>query len=209
MITRVARILAPLSALVASLVTWPAMPDPMPIHWGIDGRPDGFAPRAVGLLLLPAVAFALPLVIDLFASRDPKLGPNARRSVGVTLAATAAFLSALHGLILVACLGDGTLALGPFTALLGALFVVLGWAMRDIEPNGFIGVRTPTTLRDPAIWKVVHDKTSIAFVAAGLLSIVAALALPASVALGLAIVAILVTGLGSLAFAWSLGRARG
>lgn len=208
MLARLVRLVAPSTALLASLAAWPFMPDPMPIHWGLDGRPDGFAPRIVGLLLLPVVAFAIPGLIASLARRDRGLGTRSRAALELTLAATATFLSALHGLALVASAGDGALPLPWLTAMFGGLFVVLGSAMKDIEPNGWIGVRTAATLRDPAIWTAVHDKTSIAFVAAGALSILAALVLPAPAALALALASTIAVGLGSVVFAWSLGRAR-
>jgi uncharacterized membrane protein len=208
-LARLVRLVAPSTALLASLAAWPFMPDPMPIHWGLDGRPDGFAPRVVGLFLLPLVAFVVPGLIASLSKRDRGLGVRARGALELTLAAIATFLSAVHGLALVASAGDGGLPVAWLTAMLGGLFVVLGSAMKDIEPNGWIGVRTAATLRDPAIWTAVHDKTSIAFVLAGALSILGALVLPAPAALALAIASTLVVGLGSVAFAWSLGRARG
>lgn len=202
------RLAAPGLALLGSLLTWPLMPDPMPIHWGIDGRPDGFAPRAVGLLLLPLVALLLPSGLAWLARRDTGLGPRARGGLERVLAGTAAFLSALHALALGAAAGDGVLALAWVTGLLGALFVLVGASLRDIEPNRWMGVRTAATLRDRAIWDVVHRHTSRAFVVVGVATVLAALALPSSVALGIAIGGSLVVGLGSMAFAWALGRAR-
>lgn len=204
------RSLAPLAALGGSLALWSAMPDPMPIHWGIDGRPDGFAPRAVGLLLLPLVAFVLPTGIAWMAGRDASLPPRARRGIDWTLAGTAAFLSAIHGFALHAALtADGVLSLSWVTGLLGALLVVVGASMDGIEPNRWIGTRTAATLRDPAIWTVVHRATSRGFAVVGGASIVAALALPAGLALAVAIGGALLVGLGSLVLAWSLARARG
>ncbi len=204
------RTLAPLAALGGSIALSSEMPEPMPIHWGIDGQPDGFALRAVGLVLLPLVAFALPTALAWMAGRDAALPPRARRGVDWTLAGTAAFLSSIHGLSLHAALSaSGLLSLPWVTGLLGALLVVVGASMDGIEPNRWIGTRTATTLRDPAIWTVVHRATSRGFAVVGALSILAALALPASVALLVAIVGALLVGLGSLVLAWSLGRARG
>jgi uncharacterized membrane protein len=208
MLARAARVLFPLMALLASLASWPFMPDPMPIHWGLDGQPDGFAPRAVGLLLLPGVALGLPMLIGFFTRRDASLGPKARRALERTLGATAVLLSVLHVLALFAAWTEGPLAVGAVAGLLGALFLVLGASMRDIEPNRWIGVRTPATLRDPAIWKVVHEKSATAFVLAGGASVLAAIFLPAAEALMITIVASVAVGVGTMLFAWALGRAR-
>ena len=41
---------------VASALLWPSVPERVPIHWGLSGEPDAYGSKAVGLLLVPAVA---------------------------------------------------------------------------------------------------------------------------------------------------------
>ncbi|MBN2247339.1 MAG: DUF1648 domain-containing protein [Coriobacteriia bacterium] len=49
-------------ALVILLIAWPSLPAELPIHWGVSGHPDDWAPRAwvVGVLL--ALAILPPLL---------------------------------------------------------------------------------------------------------------------------------------------------
>ena len=42
-----------------TLSVYPALPARMPIHWGIDGRANGWGPRELGAWLLPVVMLGL------------------------------------------------------------------------------------------------------------------------------------------------------
>ena len=46
-------------ALGLSAFWWGHLPDPMPIHFGPDGRPDGWGSRTLGTLLMPGLMLAL------------------------------------------------------------------------------------------------------------------------------------------------------
>lgn len=60
-----------------SLWAWPRLPDWMPVHFGLDGRPDGWAERSPDSSFpLPAVATLLTLRMSAFRilpRRSPRL----------------------------------------------------------------------------------------------------------------------------------------
>jgi uncharacterized membrane protein len=50
--------------LVIAFVRYPALPDRVPTHWGIDGQLDGWSNKSVGTLLaLPVINFAMLVII--------------------------------------------------------------------------------------------------------------------------------------------------
>lgn len=55
-----ATLAAPLAAVAVLAVlvatTWSTLPDPVPTHWGLDGRPDGFSSPAVAMAGLGVLA---------------------------------------------------------------------------------------------------------------------------------------------------------
>jgi hypothetical protein len=56
---------AVLLAVVLPVLVWSRLPDPVAVHWGLDGRPDGSAPLVVDAVLLAvmtAVVTLLPLI---------------------------------------------------------------------------------------------------------------------------------------------------
>src|SRR5205809_4076662 len=66
------------------------------------------------------------------------------------------FLLVAHGLIIAAGLGfsikiDRLMPLG-----IGLLFVFLGNFLTRVEPNWFVGIRTPWTLSSDTVWRKTH-----------------------------------------------------
>jgi uncharacterized membrane protein len=61
-------------------------------------------------------------------------------------------------------------------AALGGLLAYSGSTLRHLEPNNLIGIRTPATLRDPELWRRVHEGSARYFYAHGGLLALAALA---------------------------------
>jgi uncharacterized membrane protein len=51
--------------------SYPRLPDPIPSHFGFDGRPDGWLPRKA-IWLLPLVAVCQYLLLTAIALADPR-----------------------------------------------------------------------------------------------------------------------------------------
>src|SRR5271154_4098992 len=91
---------------------WDKFPQTVAVHWGIDGRPNGWADKSWGLLVLPCFNLglaALSAVLPRFDSRLRGCSPEIRASVGRVLnimgLATTCFLSAMALLIDAIALG--------------------------------------------------------------------------------------------------------
>ena len=54
-------------------VLWDRIPQRFAIHFGINGRPDLYASKFVGALLIPVIAMLLIMVLTVFARREPLL----------------------------------------------------------------------------------------------------------------------------------------
>lgn len=152
-------------------IAWPLSPERVPVHWGLDGHPDGWGGRAMGLLMTPAVATVMYLVFCAAPLLDPG-GANYARFAGafVTLRfAVLAFMGALYGVTLAAIRGaelDMTRFILPLS---GALLVVIGNLLGKLRPNWFMGVRTPWTLSSKLSWSRTHRAAGWVFVVGGLL----------------------------------------
>src|SRR5579884_280925 len=66
--------------ILISLVTYPFMPEQVPSHWNIYGQVDGYLPKQVNAILLPAVSVGLYLLIWLLTRYSPRLGQQSRRA---------------------------------------------------------------------------------------------------------------------------------
>ena len=178
---------AVIGMLILSAWAWPQIPDgaQVPIHWGIDGTPDGYGPKWVGLLGIPiltALVVALLLVIPRFEPRRANLERSATAYVAVGIAITL-FVTALHVAAVLAALGED-INLGMVASIgIGLAFVVMGNYLGKTRSNWFFGIRTPWTLSSDRSWTRTHRLGGIAFVVVGLLVIVTALVAGPSVAI--------------------------
>ena len=202
------RALAAGLALGASFLAWPLAPDPMPIHWDIHGAADGYAPKALGLLLLPIFTFVLPGLSSWVSRRDP-LSAGTRRALEITLSASATLLVSLHALVIHAALSPThALQMALVPPLLSSLALVIGWVLPDTAPNRWIGVRTKATMAHEGTWKVVHRFAGRAMLAAGVAGLAASLLAPAQVAFAISVSAMVLAGVAPMVLAFALGRTR-
>jgi uncharacterized membrane protein len=121
---------AGLAALALRL--WPALPDPLPTHWGLRGNVDGWTSKsAVPWLMfgLPAFVWLLLLVVGRLAvPKDPALARLQRRAMAPLRGFLVLAICVLQsGVLLVPMGGPGTLrvVLLAFLALLAAGIAIM------------------------------------------------------------------------------------
>ena len=158
------------AGLLLSLVMWTKVDSPMPIHWNAAGQADGFVAKEIGLTMLPLIGVA---TVGLLAWVGRKMEQvKAKRVLGHASTLTAAFMLALHALVIQAAMSaDQSLSLGIVMSLMGAMIAGLGIFMPGIEQNKYVGVRTPWTLKNETNWKLTHELAGKTMVASGVLSI--------------------------------------
>lgn len=167
--------------LTVSAWAWPQLPAdaPVPVHWGPSGEPDGYGPKWVGLLGLPAVALG---IIGLLAA-IPRIEPrraNLERSGTAYVAiglVVVAFLGALHVLAVLAALGGETDITTVAIIGSGVVLVVIGNFLGKTRSNWFFGVRTPWTLSSERSWTRTHRLGGFVFIGSGVLVMIAGIVL--------------------------------
>ncbi len=155
-------------ALPFALATawWDRCPAVVVTHWGLHGQPNGWMPKAPGLLLAPVLNAGLCLLLAFLPWIDPRLRGNPaadtaryRRILRVYRHALTTFFAAVAVSVIAVAAGwrvdinllavDGTLG----------LFAVMGNFMGSLQPNYFVGCRTPWTLQDGDTWRATHRTT--------------------------------------------------
>jgi uncharacterized membrane protein len=170
-------VVAALGAVV-SVWAYGRLPETVATHWNLQGTPDGFSSRFWAVVGMPLVTLGLTGVFNVLPKVDPRRENYAKFLDSYWLIANAilVFTGVVHGLILANGLGytvqvDRLLPVG-----VGLLLVFLGNYLTRIEPNWFIGVRTPWTLSSDAVWRKVHRTAGWLFVIGGLVIAVGAFA---------------------------------
>jgi uncharacterized membrane protein len=193
--------------LVLSWMIFPSLPARIATHFDIFGNPNGYSSREFGAFFLPFFSLVIWAILR-FAML---LAPTEwrARAVNAPMAAmgtlTVAFLSGLHLSILHAA-SEGGVGLGRELAfLLGAMWIALGILLPRMRRNPLIGVRTAWTLSSEENWARTHRVASYTFLVGGFLCLAACL-MGASVAIGVALVAVIVTALIPTIYSWSIAR---
>jgi hypothetical protein len=166
-------VLAVLAAVVLPLLAWPRLPDPIAIHWGLDGRPDGSAPLVIDVVLFSVMTVliaVLPLVAVVRAHRDTA------RTMLTLSHGMGAFFGLLRWRTLELNLdatsweAAGSLTLVDLALLLGLAlpFAFVGWWLGGLHPElpRAVSEVVPQTLpSDGQLLWVGHQAWSVARVA--------------------------------------------
>jgi uncharacterized membrane protein len=131
------------------------------VHIGFNGRPDGFAPKAVGVAIMPLASAAVLVLLTLLpkvapgrAGLEASALPYGVGMVAVTLLLTICQISLVGLAIDPAFNVPRAIAFG--FALLG---LMLGNYLGKARRNHLFGVRTPWTLADERVWDKTHRFT--------------------------------------------------
>ncbi|PCI61362.1 MAG: hypothetical protein COB37_08375 [Kordiimonadales bacterium] len=151
----------------------------LPIKWTVGEEIDNGTSAWISFLTLPFLQFIL---LALFSSlkilepRQQNLKNSTKALLAIALSMTcvllivqATFISMSMGYEV---LDDSAILVG-----LGLMFLVTGNYLGKLRSSFFIGIRTPWTLSSDEVWQRTHRLAGRLFMVAGLVMIVASLAL--------------------------------
>jgi immunity protein, SdpI family len=180
-------------AVALSIWAYPSLPPTVATHWNLRGTPDGFSSRLMAVSIGPLLIAGIILLFRVLPKFDPRRENYASFVSTYWLFANAVivFMLLAHALVIVTGLGytvriDRLMPLG-----IGLLFVVIGNYLTRVEPNWFVGIRTPWTLSSDKVWRKTHRTGGWLMVIGGLALALGAF-LPQGVLLPLLIATIVV-----------------
>ena len=141
---------------------WNELPGRVPVHWNLHNEIDRWAPKSIGLLLLPLASLGTVVLLHVLPRLDPKLQKRAGEKsrmpavLAILRVALAGFITALFSMQLFAALGYSVPISRIVVSACLILFAVLGNYLTALRPNYFIGIRTPWTLESPDTWRATH-----------------------------------------------------
>jgi len=145
-------------ALAISVWAYSSLPPTVATHWNLRGTPDGFSSRLVAVAIGPFVIVGITLLFNVLPKLDPRRENYARFLSTYWLFANAviAFLLIPHGMVIATGLGYPVRIDRLMPLFIGLLFVVIGNYLARVEPNWFVGIRTPWTLSSDKVWRKTH-----------------------------------------------------
>ena len=163
-------------AVIAGLLLWSQLPDPMPSHWNAAGEIDGYMSKFWGVFMMPMITLGLLGLFLVIPHIDP-LKANIAKFIGIFngfIVVFVAYMLYVYALTLFAALGrtfNMTVMLLP---VIGLLFIGIGYMMGKAKRNFFIGIRTPWTLSSETVWDETHKLGSKLFMLGGAATIISA-----------------------------------
>ena len=195
-------------AVVAGFALVPADAS-LPVHWGPDGRPDGFASRDIALLWplgVTAVAWGIFALIGRVAS--PATVEAGRHPSGAVLTGLTALFAVIAIVTVLIGAGVAVSMVQAVAFAVSALLLLMGNALPKSQPNSVAGIRIPTTLGDAANWQATHRFTGWLSMAGGLVLLLGAAFVPDAVLVWLLIACIVVPILAGTLYSLALARRR-
>jgi uncharacterized membrane protein len=193
-----------LGAFVVTALVYARLPDPLPRHFDLHGRPDGWMPRAVGAWVVPALEVA---IVALLRFGGHLLAPGWRERfdaspVRVLALVTALLMTSIHLVVLRAALSPLPQLGNAIWLLLGAVFIVLGVLLPRTRRNPFFGVRTAFALASDENWARTQRVGGWTMAAGGAVAVVAAVLDAPAVAFS----AIVVSAIAPALWSWVLAK---
>jgi len=145
-------------AVAVSVWAYPRLPPTVATHWSLRGTPDGFSSRGWAVAIVPLVIVAITVLFNVLPKVDPRRENYAKFLTSYWLIANAVivFMLVAHTMIIATGLGYSVKIDRLMPVGVGLLFVFLGNYLTRVEPNWFIGIRTPWTLSSDTVWRKTH-----------------------------------------------------
>jgi|KBSSwiStaDraftv2_1062776.scaffolds.fasta_scaffold784551_2 uncharacterized membrane protein len=145
-------------AIALSIWAYPRLPPTVATHWNLRGTPDGFSSRFVAVAIGPLLIIGITLLFNVLPKVDPRRENYLSFLSTYWLFANAlmVFMLIIHAVVLASGMGYSVRIDRLMPLFVGLLFVVIGNYLTRVEPNWFVGIRTPWTLSSDRVWRKTH-----------------------------------------------------
>ncbi len=186
-------------------IIYGGLPAEVPVHWNGNGEIDRMGSK-VELWIIP---FLLPLLTYIILSAVPALDPKKKlRKMGGKYQSLKTMLVALLSMmalyIIYVAKNPEMMRTSVVVILIGLLFMGLGNFFKTIQPNYFVGIKTPWTLENETVWKRTHQFAGMLWLGGGIILIIASMLLSSMASAILLLIIALAAGLLPVWYSWSL-----
>lgn len=146
------------------------LPDRIITHWNFAGQADGWGDKSLILVFIPFLIIGIYILFRFLPRLDPKKEnyikfDSAYHTFKLLMVV---FLSIIYFVSVYINLGYDLPMSDIMTWLVGILFICIGFLIKNVEQNWFMGIRTPWTLSNPEVWKKTHALAQKVFIAGGI-----------------------------------------
>lgn len=132
------------------------LPEKIIVHWGLNGKPDGWADPTKAFLITPLVLLAIHWICMLVSAAIDKNQPQNNKMVRLTFWIIPFISLTVHGLMLATAMGHTANVYAFVCLILGVAFVVLGNYMPKTTRNPSMGIKIKWTMSNDENWNATH-----------------------------------------------------
>lgn len=160
--------------ILFGLFFWDKLPERVPMHWGMNGEPDGWGSRAVAVFAMPAFLLAIHWLCLFGTSRDPKNREQNRKVLSLLFWLVPLVSFFASAMMYASALGARGGAVKVAHVFIGIVFLLVGNYLPKCKQNHTIGIKIKWTLENEANWNATHRATGKIWVAGGILTVLSA-----------------------------------
>lgn len=165
-----------LTPMLYLIEIWHELPDSLPTHFGMDGKPNDWSSKSTLFFLVGGISMGTYFLMLILPKIDPSKRINEMGQKYDSLRHIISFFMMLLGIYILYTAKAGELSKPQYLiAIVAALLAMIGNYFQTLRPNYFIGIRTPWTMSNENVWKQTHLLAGRLWLAGGLLSLVLAL----------------------------------
>lgn len=159
--------------IVGAIIYYPKIPNTIPTHWNAAGVADGFGGRnsifiiPIIFLVILILLFILPLM-EVFRENMLKIY-NYYYAFKIVFSI---FFAVLFAATLLPTMGYDINVSYVVIAMIGVLFIALGFILPKLKRNFIFGIRTGWTLSSDKVWDKTHKIGGVLFAALGILTLI-------------------------------------
>ena len=154
--------------ILMGLAVYSKLPEKMPIHWGLDGEPNGYATRLAGILILPLIMVGVNVIVQFSLESASKTNLKLKKLMLWLLPILSV---TFQSLTLSQALGYH-LDIALITMVtVGIIFILLGNYIPKTSQNRVAGFRFPMTLSNPDNWQKTNRLGGMMLVISGIIMI--------------------------------------
>ena len=179
-----------------TIILYNKLPDQLAVHFGTNGKADGYQGKFSFLLTSALFLIFIPLLLKVIRYMDPKKKnyDKFESTFNMFRLIFTIFLSVMYITLLFYNLGYAVNIQMIVLIGIGFLFMFLGNNMSKIRFNYTMGIRTPWTLANEEVWRRTHRLAGPLWLVGGIIVIIVAF-LPGNLAFTLMMIILAIIAL--------------
>ena len=154
--------------ILAGILLWNQLPDPMPSHWNASGEIDGWSSKPFAIFGLPCILLAAQWLCMLGTAADPKKNNHPTKIVHLVLWIIPVLSVVLHTVTYAVAMGKAVRMEVVMPVFMGLLFAIIGNYLPKCKQNYTIGIKIPWTLNNEENWNKTHRFAGFLWVVCGI-----------------------------------------